>query len=118
VSSPAIAKRKAIADASVMQCFYVLVHGRLNWHTEPPSTDDLEAALPLGFFCHRYVLASGAHEAKSIAFQRIRKNLEEQTCWISDGLATLHLEAEEITIAPMHKLLKPDNKGQTFYETR
>jgi hypothetical protein len=35
--------------------------------------------------------------------------------WLRDGLATVELEAEEIATAPMHKLLKPDNRGHTFY---
>ena len=99
-----------------MRCYYVLVHGKLNWRTEPfPTDDNPEAFRPIGFCCHRYVLASGSDEATDAAFRRISLNLEKQTGWISTGLATLDLEAEEVTIAPMHKLLKPDNRGHTFY---
>lgn len=101
---------------STMRCFYVFVHGRLKWVKEPDG--DPEATRPLGFYCHRYVLASAADQAMSAAFYRVRKNLEERTCWMSDGLAVLELEAEEISIAPLHKLLKPDNKEHTFYDQR
>jgi hypothetical protein len=42
-------------------------------------------------------------------------NLDKQTDWIGRRLATLRLEAEEVTAAPLHKLLKRDNRGHLFY---
>ncbi len=71
---------------------------------------------PHGFFCHHYVLASDQEVARASAFSRVQSNLEKQTGWISGGLADLDLNAEEVTPAPMHKLLKPDNRGHTFYD--
>ena len=98
-----------------MRCFYVLVHGSIEWGSEPEVDD--EFFRPAGFHCHRYVLASGYKDAAERAFRRVRKNLEKQTGWIGQGLAKLTLEAEELTPAPMSKLMKRDNRGHTFYES-
>jgi hypothetical protein len=99
-----------------MRCFYVLVHGRIGWVGEL-SLDNGESQVdrPSGFYCHRYVLASGEDKAKVSAIARVRENLEKQTGWISRGYIALDLEAEEVTPAPIHKLLRPDNRGHTFY---
>jgi hypothetical protein len=106
---------KAIAVGPVMRCFYVLVHGRLNWRRPPSPGDAAADAPPGGFYCHRYVLSSCEDDAAKAAFQRVRENLDRQTGWISAGAATLELEAEEVVRAPMHKLLKRDNRGHAFY---
>ena len=98
-----------------MRSFYVLVHGSLEWDSDP-ETDD-ECFRPAGFYCHRYVLASGYEDAVQKAFRRVRKNLEKQTGWIGQGLAKLTLEAQELTPAPVRKLLRRDNRGHTFYES-
>jgi hypothetical protein len=98
-----------------MRCFHVLVHGRLKWGSGSTQADGDASDRPNGFFCHRYVLASDQEVARASAFSRVRKDLEKQTGWISGGLADLHLDAEEVTPAPMLKLLKPDNLGHTFY---
>lgn len=71
---------------------------------------------PGGFYCHRYVLAADETAAAQVAFRRVMRNLDGQTRWISDGLATVELEAERVTTAAIHKLLKPDNRGHSFYE--
>jgi len=60
------------------------------------------------------VLALNEAAASEKAFRRVRDNLKGL---LGDGAATVELEAEEVAIAPMHKLLKPDNRGHTFYET-
>jgi hypothetical protein len=105
-----------MVDAAVMRCFYVLVHGRLRWRQESDSGEnDPAATRPLGFYCHRYVLASGEGQAEAAAFRRVRENLEKQTGWIGSRQAALDLEAEELTTAPMYKLLRPDNRGHSFY---
>lgn len=96
-----------------MRCFYVLVHGRLNWAANL-CAGDIER--PPGFYCHRYVLAQNAASAAEAAFRRVRENLGRQTDWLKDGLAKLELEAEEIRKAPIHKILTPDNRGHTFYQ--
>lgn len=96
-----------------MRCYYVLVHGRLHWNAAPPSDD---VSQPRGFYCHRYVLASDEESAVKIAFGRVRANLDSNGRWLSDGSAALDLEAEEISKAPIYRLLKPDNRGHTFYE--
>jgi hypothetical protein len=96
-----------------MRCYHVLIHGKLDWRGATPAED---ASRPRGFYCHRYVLAADERRAADIAFQRVRSNLARTTDWLDDGGASLLLEAEEITPAPVHKLLKPDNRGHTFYE--
>ena len=97
-----------------MRCFYVLVHGSLEWDCEPEI--DEEFFRPAGFYCHRYVLASGFKHAAEKALRRVRKNFEKQTGWLAEGRANLTLEAQELTLAPMHKLLRRGNRGQSFYE--
>ena len=97
-----------------MQCFYVLVHGRLSWLPERAPSDKLPAERPAGFYCHRYVLAPNEAVARDKAFHRVRDNLMSL---LEAGAATVELEAEEIAVAPMYKLMKPDNRGHTFYET-
>lgn len=95
-----------------MHCYYVLVHGLLAWNV-PPSSQDVEQ--PKGFYCHRYVLASSYEKAAEMAFKKVRSNLDRDRHWISDGSATLTLEAEEVSRAPMYRLLRPDNPGHSFY---
>ena len=97
-----------------MRSFYVLVHGSLDWPAD--YIEDEEAFTPAGFYCHRYVLASGYEEAAEKAFRRVRKSLEKQTGWTDQGLAKLTLEAVELTPAPLRKLLMRANRGHTFYE--
>ena len=109
-----LADARHISDGALMRCFYVLVHGRLRWRAERAA--DPDAFRPQGFYCHRYVLASGVHQARDKAFARVGANLERQTGWISRGAATLDLQADEVVEAGMHKLLKPDNRGHTFYD--
>ncbi|SDD65276.1 hypothetical protein SAMN05444678_11834 [Sphingomonas sp. YR710] len=97
-----------------MQCFYVLVHGRLQWAATDPA-DDTDQSRPRGFYCHRYVLAREVAEAESQAFSRVRSNFDKQFDWAREGRAMLNLEAEEVTVAPFRKLLKATNRGHTFY---
>lgn len=96
-----------------MRCYYVLVHGMLEWNVTLPSEG---VSQPRGFYCHRYVLATDEQRATEIAFERVRINLDRDGSWLSNGSAFLKLEAEEVCAAPFHKLLKPDNRGHTFYE--
>ena len=96
-----------------MRCFYVLVHGSLEWPSD--HAEDEDAFAPEGFYCHRYGFASGYKEAVEKAFRRVRKNLENQTGWLGQGLAKLTLEASELTPAPMRKLLRRPNRGHAFY---
>jgi hypothetical protein len=99
-----------------MQCYYVLIHGRLEWCAASKSDDDGgDKSQPLGFFCHRYVLASSISSAQDTAFRRVRDNLDRQTGWLSLNQVKLELNAEEVTPAPIFRLLKPDNRGHTFY---
>jgi hypothetical protein len=98
-----------------MHCFYVLVHGALQWQVATGDAGE-GGVLPKGFYCHRFVLAATPEEAETKAFRRVRANLDRQTGWLSAGTAVLELEAEEVSVAPMHKLLVPDNRGHTFYE--
>lgn len=101
-----------------MKCYYVLVHGRLDWSTTSPRPDDDgETFQPEGFYCHRYVLASSIHHAQEAGFRRVRENLDRQTGWIRAKEVKLEMEAAEITSAPLYQLLKPDNRGHTFYES-
>ena len=95
-----------------MRCYYVVIHGMLEWSATSPGDDVWQ---PRGFYCHRYVLAADEPQAAKIAFERVRTSLDKEVGWISDGSALLALEAEEISAAPFHKLLKPDNRGHAFY---
>ena len=97
-----------------MRCFYVLVHGALEWPTN--HLEDEEAFTPAGFYCHRYVFASSYEEAAEKAFRSVRKNLEKQTAWIGQGVAKLTLEAQELKPAPLRKLLARRNRGHAFYK--
>lgn len=92
-----------------MRCFYVLVHGKLDWSAGHAH----EADQPNGFYCHRYVLAQTELDATEKAFRRVQRNLDD---WLRDRLARLTLEAEEVAVAPMYKLLKPENRGHAFYQ--
>ena len=98
-----------------MDCFHVLVHGALQWHAETRDADE-GAFRPAGFYCHRFVLAATREEAAAKAFRRVRENLDRKFGWLSAGAAVLELEAEKVSVAPMHKLLVPDNRGHSFYE--
>lgn len=98
-----------------MRCFYVLVHGTLEW--SPDQLDDQEMFTPAGFYCHRYVLATGYEDAAERAFRRIRKSLERQTGWIGQGGARLTLQAEELKPAPLHKLFRRGRKVSGFYDS-
>jgi hypothetical protein len=60
-------------------------------------------------------LAADEARAADIAFRRVRANLDREMGWLRDGLATVELRADDVAVAPMHKLLKPDNRGHTFY---
>lgn len=100
-----------------MQCYYVLIHGRLEWRAASKSNDDGgDTSQPMGFYCHRYVLASSISSAEASAFRRVRDNLERQTGWLTANQVKLELNAEEITPAPIFRLLKPDDRGHTFYD--
>lgn len=98
-----------------MRCYYVLVHGSLDWLPARSASDELGAARPIGFYAHRYVLALNEEAASAVAFRRVLANLDRQMGWLRDGLATVALEAEEVAPAPIGKLLRPNNRGHTFY---
>lgn len=98
-----------------MHCYYVLVHGTLKWDTPTVSPDESgEVFQPQGFYCHRYVMASTPETARAKAFARVRIGLSKDD-WLNPNFSVLHLEAEEITTAPFCKLLKPENRGHSFY---
>jgi hypothetical protein len=100
-----------------MQCYYVVIHGRLDWCTAATSDNDVDDTWqPLGFYCHRFVLASSISSAQDTAFRRVRANLERQTGWLNSNQVKLELNAEEVTPAPIFRLLKPDNRGHIFYD--
>jgi hypothetical protein len=98
-----------------MRCFYVLVHGKLQWHASQGATDAIGVDQPAGFWCHRYVLAADENSAENKAIRRVSDNLERVFGWLSNGAATVDLEVAEVSVAPARKLIKPDNKGHTFY---
>jgi hypothetical protein len=93
-----------------MRCYYILIHGKLDWQGTPQG--DGEVSQPIGFYCHRYLLASNKPEAAEKAFRRVRANLND---WLGEGGPKLDLGAEEIAEAPIYKLLLPENRGHTFY---
>jgi hypothetical protein len=99
-----------------VRCYYILVHGRLDWVSGRSAKDEFGAMKPAGFHCHRYVLAPHEAGAVETAFRRIRENLDGQTGWLRGGLAKVTLEAERVAPAPLLKLLKREDRGHTFYE--
>lgn len=99
-----------------MQCYYVLIHGQLDWSTASPPTGDDETYRPKGSYCHRFVLASSTIDAQDAAFRRVRDNFDRQTGWLKANLVTLELEADEVSPAPIYRLLTPDNRGHIFYD--
>ena len=98
-----------------MRCYHVLVRGDLSWVSSHLAANEFGALKPAGFYCHRYILAPNRLKAADTALNRVRVNLYSEFGWLRDGLATVQLKAEEITTAPMHKLLKPDSRGHSFY---
>jgi hypothetical protein len=99
-----------------MNCYYVLVHDRLNWSSLSAESDSLEgASRPAGFYAHHYVLASSVQIAQDAAFRRVRDNLDKATGRLSTSAAEVDLEAEEAVPAPIWHLLKPADRGHTFY---
>jgi len=97
-----------------MHCFYVLIHGRLEWQADVDPSDSL-AVKPRGFYCHRYVLGADEVVAKTKAFERVSANFDRQLGWLSKGWVRLVLEADTVARAPMFKIVRPDNRGHTFY---
>ena len=98
-----------------MRCFYVRVHGLLKWQTQPsPAGDAPQTDRFGGFYTHRYVLASDETKARETAFRRIRENLDRETRWMSNGQATLDLEVDELSSAPVYRLIERI-PGHIFY---
>ncbi|MBW7946164.1 MAG: hypothetical protein H3C60_06925 [Sphingomonadaceae bacterium] len=95
-----------------MRCYYVLVHGKLEWKVALANDD---ASQPRGFYSHRYVLAANEGKAAQIACKRVRLHLKSNQGWLSGDKTSLELEAIEVSAASFLKLLKPDNRGCTFY---
>ena len=85
----------------------------MDWKSPLPADADDGSVQPRGFFCHRYVLASGKSYAVTIAVERVRSNLKY---WITDDDATVTFDVPEVRTAPLYKLTKPDNRGYTFYK--
>lgn len=98
-----------------MRCYFVLIHGTLEWQV-PLSCPDDTASQPHGFYCHRYVLALNEQRAIDSAFARVRANLNRTSSWLSEGAAILTLNAEEVRQAPFSKLFRPENEGHVFYD--
>lgn len=97
-----------------MQCFYILIHGRLRWSNDAAKSDT-EIGQPAGFFCHRYVLATDQDTAKRSAYKKVSSNLDRQMGWLCNGEAKLELQAEEVSEAPFLKAFMPTNRGHSFY---
>jgi hypothetical protein len=98
-----------------MKCYYVLVHGQLDWRAAASAMADGDDSFqPEGFYCHRHVLASTPQGAQEKAFLLVRDNLDWQTGWLTANAAILAMEAEETTPAPIVRLLQR-HSGHTFY---
>jgi hypothetical protein len=93
-----------------MRCYNVFVHGRLDWHHAGPN-GDAHTPSPEGFYCNRYVLASGKEAATARAFRIVRSNVQD---WLRKSGATLELLAEKVEVSPIYKVLVPI-QGLTFY---
>ena len=97
-----------------MRCFNVLVHGRINWPEDADSSVEPEEDRAVGFYCHRYILASTPNAAETKALQRVRENLEPR--WVKRG-ARVELSVEEVSAASLFNGFLPDNRGHTFYSS-
>jgi hypothetical protein len=80
------------------------------------ADDDAEIFQPAGFYCYRFVLASTIQNAQKTAFRRVRDNFDTRTGWVKARGVKLVLEAEETSPASIYQLLRPDNRGHTFYD--
>ena len=105
--------QRGTTERGMMRCYFVFVHGQLDWITAPSSEPD--TSQPLGFYCWRYVLAKNEGDATKIAFKRVREHLDRSSRWLSNNHARLTLEADDVQTASITKLLKPDNRGFAFY---
>lgn len=99
-----------------MQCFKVLVHGRLVWLEESSIASSGDQSRPRGFYAHRFVLSPEIKSAELIALRKVRENFDRQTGWIKDGLVAVELKAEEVMKTSIFRGLLPDNLGHSFYE--
>lgn len=98
-----------------MRCFHVVVHGRIEWPEEQLADEALFT--PAGFYCQRYVLASGFEDAADKAFRLVRRMIARQTGWFDGSAARLTLEVSELKPAPMIKLLRPRRRRvRDFYD--
>lgn len=98
-----------------MQCFYVLLHGRLAWNANATDRGQ-KAEQPVGLYCHRYVLASDREKAVQKAIDSASADLDNQTGWLRNRIIVLRWEAEEISNASFFKAFLPTNRGHTFYD--
>ena len=94
-----------------VRCYLVLVHGIFDYHVKPlPSGMDFE-----GFFAGRSVLARNKDQAKERAFSKVETGLAEWNADIRDGLVSIRLEAEDVSLVPFWYALRRVNRGHTFY---
>jgi hypothetical protein len=98
-----------------MRCYYLLVHGILDWSPGAIAKWQLPETRPSGFYCHRHVFASSSEDAIGKVLAAVRSYYEDTTDWFVNELLDLKLEVEEIREAPFYKGLIKDNLGATFY---
>ncbi len=95
-----------------MRCFFVLVHGKLEWGFDAAPNE----TQPAGFVCPRYVLAGGETRAQEIATLNVQRTAERRFSWLSNGETRLSLSVDEILPARLYKLLWPLSQSFVFYE--
>jgi hypothetical protein len=100
-----------------MNCYYIVVHGRLDWDATLPRVDD-GMTRPEGFLSHRYVLASTFSTAQEAALRGVREHFDKRFVWLKSKAARLRLEAAETDQVPLYhvlyKLIRPI-PGYWFY---
>jgi hypothetical protein len=94
-----------------MRCFYVLVHGRFDYHVDPvPTGLDIE-----GFYASRCLFAHNADEAVQKAFAKVKNGLDDWNTDIRDGLISIRFAADEVEPCAWWHAFRRFNRGHVFY---
>lgn len=95
-----------------MRCYYVLVHGELQYHLDREATG-LQSK---GFVAARCLFARNAEEATFKAFAKVTRGLAERNADIRDGLISVKFEAEEVEVTNWWNAFRRFNRSHAFYQ--
>lgn len=97
-----------------MRCYRVLVHGRICRADADPDGHS-ELVQPKGFYANRYVLAATEQGAANRALGLVRKDMADRDALVRAGKKQLSVSVVEVDRANIASILKPINKGYSFY---